>query len=254
MPVNFHDQLGEQMQIHEITHKRVDEAMLGVGAAIGRQISGALQRKAFGGVISPTGGATMDRAQAVQLGRQLSNTLTPVMMKQWAAAVQAAMARSKNPATGAPVTSASELSMDSKNALKAELDVMINQAIQPRSAYNYNDLIKSAGTDPVAQGRARATIDNISQAADQIFKATMDPAAGINTAQAWQSLMQDGVAPAQNMIAYDAGGRDDPDIRVKRGSVPTTFEIDVGNGTYVDFDKTNPTHAAIATKLGVEFK
>ena len=241
------------MQIHEITHKRVDEAMLGVAGAIGRQISGALQRKAFGSVISPTGGATMDRAQALKLGQQLATTLTPVMMKQWGAAVQAAMAQSKNPTTGAPVTSVAELTPDSRNTLKAELDAMISQAIQPRGAFDYNNLKDFAAKDTLSQNQAQAVTDKISQAADQIFKATVDPAAGINTAQAWKSLVQDGIAASQGIIAFEGGGSSGGAASKTRFDTDDMGRmiISINGGPFQIYDNSNPLHNAAAKASGI---
>lgn len=237
------------MQIHEITNRQINEAMLGVGAAIGRQISGALQRKAFGGVQPGSGGATMDRAQALKLGQQLTNTLTPVMMKQWGEAVQSAMANSKNPATGAPVTSVAELTPDSRNTLKTELDLMISQVIQPRGGFDYRDLKNSAGKDALSQNQAQAVIDAIEQAADQIFRATVDPAAGINTAQAWQKLMQAGIAPAQGIIAFEAGSVGGHTRFDKDSS--NRLIISINGGPYEIFNRDNPRHLEAARAEGI---
>ena len=235
-------------------------AVGGAGAVAGGilgQIGKSLMNKAFGGtdVMGNKTGSAMNRSDALRLGQELSRTLMPVMMKDWASQVQSVLSKSIDPATKMPATSAAVLAPDSKNDLKAQLDIMISQAIQPKGGFDYNKLAQYAGNDTLAKNRAQVVTRTIAQAADQIFKGTLDPKSGVDVSQAWQSLMTGGIAPAQGIIAYDAGssgsigvlgGLGGVDMRWDPGS--NSFIINQGRG-WERFSDTNPTHVIIAKKM-----
>jgi len=225
----------------------------GIGSALGK----SLMSKAFGGtdVMGNKTGSAMNRSDALRMGQELSRTLMPVMMKDWATQVQSILSKSIDPATKMPATSAAVLAPDSQNNLKTQLDVMINQAIQPRGGFDYNKLAQYAGNDTLARNRAQVVTRTIQQAADQIFKGTLDPKGGVDVSQAWQSLMTGGIAPAQGIIAYDAGsqgtvggvgGLAGVDMRWNPDS--NSFIINQGRG-WERFSDTNPAHMSIAKKM-----
>jgi len=220
----------------------------GIGSALGK----SLMSKAFGGT-DVTGGKTgpgMNRSDALRLGQKLSQTLMPVMMKNWTNQVQSVLSKSIDPATKMPATSAAVLAPTSLNDLKAQLDIMISQAIQPRGGFDYNKLGQYAGDDVLAKNRAQIVIQAIHTAADQIFKATLDPKGGVDVSQAWHSLMTNGIAPAQGIIAYDSStgavGRAPKFDFDDAGNML----ISINNGPYQRFmPSTNPQHKAINDKM-----
>ena len=229
-----------------------------VGGGILGQIGKSLMNKAFGGtdVMGNKTGPGMNRSDALRLGQELSRTLMPVMMKDWATQVQSVLSKSIDPATKMPATSAAVLAPDSKNNLKAQLDAMISQAIQPRGGFDYNKLAQYAGNDTLAKNRAQVVIQKIAAAADQIFKATLDPTSGADMSQAWQSLMTGGIAPAQGIIAFDNSSSSTGGVKVTPGQAatrptglpyPDDYEINLGQG-WVTRDFNNPQHMAFLRK------
>jgi hypothetical protein len=132
---------------------------------------------------------------------------------------------------------------------------MINNMISPGStSFSYQNLIRMVGDDPVAKQAAQEITTAISKNIEAIFSATVDGTGTNVVNSAFVELVKDGIAPAQNTLAYDRGSSNEVDIRVKRGSMPPAFEIDLGNGVYAPFDKTNPQHQEAAKMLGVEVK
>jgi hypothetical protein len=142
------------------------------------------------------------------------------------------------------------LTPDSQNTLKAELDDIIGQAIQPRGGFDYNRLEQYAGADAVSKSQAQVVTQAIQTAADQIFKATLDPKGGVNTAQAWKSLMTDGIAPAQGIISFEqSSGGVSSKPRFGTDEYGGTI-ISINNGPFVKYDPTrNPEHKAINDKM-----
>jgi len=247
------------MQIHEITQRKLNEAGFAQGLATG--LGSALGKVGVAGPDLAQGdktGSSMDRADALKMGQKLTQTLMPIMMKNWAERVKSAVARSKNPTTGAPSTGPADMTPDSQNTLKVELDDIIGQAIQPRGGFDYNRLEQYAGADQLSKSQAQVIIQAIQTAADQIFKATIDPKGGVNTAQAWKSLMSDGIAPAQGIIAFDNSGgySGTGGVKVTPGQAatrptglpyPDDYEINLGQG-WVTRDFNNPQHMAFLRK------
>jgi hypothetical protein len=187
--------------------------VVGGTAAVAGGIAGALGKslmsKAFGGV-DVTGkfsGKPMNRAEALKLGQEMSKTLLPVLQQNWAGQVQAALAQSRDPVTKAPPTSAAKLTAGEKSVLKSQLTAMVNQAIQPRSNFNYTTLANYVGDDATPEGQtvkanAMQAIQELNSAIEGIFQSTI---AGTNPAQDWQKLVMAGIAPAQGVLAHDSG-------------------------------------------------
>jgi len=250
------------MQIHEVTQKPLKEGLVtslagGIASAVGK----SLQTKAFGQSIPGSGSGPMNRAQGLKMGQELAQTLKPILQKQWAQNVQVAMSQSKDPATGIPPTSASQLTTGEQSKLKSELVTLINRAIQPRSnGFDYTKLADSIGDIATPEGQttkaqAMQAIEDISLAIDNIFKAEIDPQAGVNKDQTWQNLVVNGIAPAQNIIAFDSGG-DGSRAPIQPGQAatrptgdpyPNDYEINLGKG-WVTRDFNNPQHMAFLRK------
>jgi hypothetical protein len=253
---SFPDQLGKHMQIHELTRPRkiTEQGFLG-GLATGLQ-SAASKVGVQGPAATPQDrytGPSMNRAQALAAGQRIASSLTPVMKKDWAKAVQAAMAQSTDPTTQAPPTSVARLTSGEQARLKAELVAMVNNAIDNRGSFDYTRLPDGIGDNTTPEGQtikatAMQAVEDISQAIETIFKATLDPKADPSTA--WQDLVRDGIAPAQGIRSFDKGGirsgtrAGQVEIKTDTAGNP---QINFGQG-WIKFDKNNPEHKAAAEK------
>jgi len=209
---SFPDQLGKHMQIHELTRPRkVTQEGFAAGLASGLQSAlgkVGIQGPAATNVPGPDlTGPTTNRAQALAAGQKIAATLMPIMMKDWANAVQTAMAQSIDPATQAPPTSAAQLTSGEQARLKAALVNMVNRAIEPRGSLDYTRLADNIGDTTTPEGQttkatAMQAIEDIDQAINTIFNATLDPR--VNPKEAWTQLTRDGIAPAQGIQSFDS--------------------------------------------------
>jgi hypothetical protein len=209
---SFPDQLGKHMQIHELTRPRkiTEQGFLG-GLASGLQSAASkvgVQGPAATNTPGPDlTGPKMNRAQALAAGQRTAATLMPIMTKDWAKAVQTAMAQSIDPATKAPPTSAAQLTSGEQARLKAALVNMVNRAIAPQGSFDYTRLADNIGDTTTPEGQtikatAMKTIQKIDQSIDAIFNATLDPK--VNPEQDWIKLTRDGIAPAQGIQSFDS--------------------------------------------------
>jgi hypothetical protein len=192
------------MQINEITRRKLNEVGFAAGLATGLQ--GALSKVGVQGPAlepSQSTGPTMNRAQALAQAQKQVQTLIPVMQKNWAKAVQDALAQSTDPATSAPATGVDKMTTGDQTSLKAQLIALVNSAIYPRYSQQYKNLPTQVGEDPTTKAQAMQVVQDIDSAVDAIFQGTMDKSA--NVQQAWQSLGRDGIAPAQAIAIRDAG-------------------------------------------------
>jgi hypothetical protein len=236
------DQLGEHMQINEITRRRLNEVGFAAGLATGLQ--GALSKVGVQGpALEPSKftGPGVDDIQANALAVKQAQSLKPLMQKSWGQIVQKIMSTSKDSA-GVPITNLNQLEPAEMDNLEAQLIGLINKNIGSRGSYTQ---LPNMTNDEQAKNGATEIVMIINTAKDAILKAAKE---GTDAGPAWNNLMT-AVAQAMTFQAFDTGGGGDIDLRVKRGSIPTTFEINLGNGTYVDFDKTNPRHAEVAKML-----
>ena len=230
------------MQIHEITRRNINEAGFAAGLATG--LGSALSKVGVAGPTMEPGkfaGPVMDRSQAYGAAVQQAKTLKPLMQKSWGQAVQKIMSTSKDSA-GIPITSLNQLAPAEMTNLRSELDAIINKNI----GMDFTNLGKYSA-DEQAKAGAEKIVQAIAVARDAILTAAKD---GTDSAAAWEDLMIDGIAPAMNARAFDTGsGGSNVDIRVKRGSNPMSFEIDLGDGRYVDYDESNPAHKKVGSGL-----
>ena len=233
---SFPDQLGKHMQIHELTRPRkINEEGFGAGLASGLQ--SALSKV---GVQGPEAtntpgpdlvGPKMNRAQALAAGQRTAATLMPIMQKDWSKAVQTAMAQSTDPVTKAPPTSAAQLTSGEQARLKAELVAMVNRAIAPGS-FNYTRLADNIGDTTTPEGQttkatAMQAIEDIGQAIDTIFNATLDPR--VNPKEAWLQLTRDGIAPAQGIQSFDSNSTSSA-IRMSTAAKKLSDQIQLDDG------------------------
>ena len=246
------------MQIHELTRPRkiTEQGFLG-GLASGLQSAASkvgVQGPAATNTPGPDlAGPTMNRAQALAAGQKIANTLMPIMTKDWAKAVQTAMAQSIDPATQAPPTSAAQLTSGEQARLKAALVNMVNRAIEPRGSFDYTRLADNIGDTTTPEGQttkatAMQAIEDIDQAINTIFNATLDPK--VNPEQAWIQLTRDGIAPAQGIQSFDSNSTSSA-IRMSAAAKKLADQIKLDDGDIMKIRQTisNPGGDQIATAI-----
>jgi hypothetical protein len=246
------------MQIHELTRPRkVTEAGFLAGLASG--LAPALSKI---GVQGPEAtntpgpdltGPTTNRAQALAAGQRTAATLMPIMTKDWAKAVQTAMAQSIDPATKAPPTSAAQLTSGEQARLKAALVNMVNRAIAPQGSFDYTRLADNIGDTTTPEGQtikatAMKTVQKINQSIDAIFNATLDPR--VNPKEAWTQLTRDGIAPAQGIQSFDSNSTSSA-IRMSTAAKKLSDQIKLDDGDIMKIRQLigNPGGDRVATAI-----
>ena len=255
---SFPDQLGKHMQIHELTRPRkiTEQGFLG-GLASGLQSAASkvgVQGPAATNTPGPDlTGPKMNRAQALAAGQKIAATLMPIMTKDWAKAVQTAMAQSIDPATQAPPTSAAQLTSGEQARLKAALVNMVNRAIEPRGSFDYTRLADNIGDTTTPEGQttkatAMQAIEDIDQAINTIFNATLDPK--VNPEQAWIQLTRDGIAPAQGIQSFDSNSTSSA-IRMSAAAKELANQIKLDDGDIMKIRQfiSTPGNDQIATAI-----
>ena len=246
------------MQIHELTRPRKinEQGFLG-GLAAGLQsaaskvgVQGPAATNAPGPDLT---GPKMNRAQALAAGQRTAATLMPIMTKDWAKAVQTAMAQSIDPVTQAPPTSAAQLTSGEQARLKAELVAMVNRAIAPQGSFDYTRLADNIGDTTTPEGQttkatAMQAIEDIDQAINAIFNATLDPK--VNPKEAWLKLTRDGIAPAQGIQSFDSNSRSS-EIRMSTAAKKLADQIKLDDGDIMKIRQFigNPGGDRVATAI-----
>ena len=246
------------MQIHELTRPRkiTEQGFLG-GLASGLQSAASkvgVQGPAATNTPGPDlAGPKMNRAQALAAGQKIAATLMPIMTKDWAKAVQTAMAQSIDPATQAPPTSAAQLTSGEQARLKAALVNMVNRAIEPRGSFDYTRLADNIGDTTTPEGQttkatAMQAIEDIDQAINTIFNATLDPK--VNPEQAWIQLTRDGIAPAQGIQSFDSNSTSSA-IRMSAAAKELANQIKLDDGDIMKIRQfiSTPGNDQIATAI-----
>lgn len=185
------------MQIHEITHRPVNEVL----GAMAKTVGGALMNKAMTAVdpgfaqdnqpdkVAPG----QQQAAAMKMNAGMIQALAKKAQETWTTEVQNMIV------TSVPkIMSASELKVPT---VEAELQGLINSLAR----FDVNQLAAAKDTT----GQSQRTIQKLMQAKEEVVKATMagkiDPAA---MSRAWKSLATM-IAQAQNVKAFapaEAGG------------------------------------------------
>ena len=246
------------MQIHELTRPRkiTEQGFLG-GLASGLQSAASkvgVQGPAATNTPGPDlTGPKMNRAQALAAGQKIAATLMPIMTKDWAKAVQTAMAQSIDPVTQAPPTSAAQLTSGEQARLKAALVNMVNRAIEPRGSFDYTRLADNIGDTTTPEGQttkatAMQAIEDIDQAINTIFNATLDPK--VNPEQAWIQLTRDGIAPAQGIQSFDSNSTSSA-IRMSAAAKELANQIKLDDGDIMKIRQfiSTPGNDQIATAI-----
>jgi hypothetical protein len=233
------------MQIHELTRRKpvkegIGGALAAIGGGIAKQVAKQAIDKVTPGASGEVSGSAQDRIGAFNTTMPLVKTLTATMQKAWAETVSNFIASSKA-ATGYAATNVNELTPASQSGLEQELRKLVNQSISPRGAsFDYSQLPQSAGTDPVAKAGAEKVKQAIDKYLPAIWQGTLDGKSPADMTNLWLELGANGVAPGQNILAFD---RPQTSKTVKwtknnRGEMM----IDVGTGWEI-FDKSNAKHA-----------
>ncbi len=207
-------QLGEPMQIHELTRPRkINEASVagaiggatavagGIGSALGK----SLMTQAFGTDVTPKYGDTQSREQGFKsmVNSSAAKTLATTMQTAWAQTVQNFLANSKD-SMGNPPTSVKAVTSPSIDALKNQLRALVNKMIDGRtSSFDYSNMANNIG-DPVAKAGSQEIISRINEYIESIFDATVQGVDPKTMSNSWLKLVGDGILPAQNARAYDS--------------------------------------------------
>jgi len=211
MLASSRDQLGEQMQIHELTRpRRVNEGFLGGAAAalggIAKQVGKQAINKAVGGDVTSQDGPAQSREQGFKsmVNSPAAKTLATSMQAAWAETVRNFLTNAKD-SMGNPATSVRGVSTPSTEALKTELRTLVNKMIggSQSSAFDYSNMANNIG-DPVAKAGIQEIIARINEYTESIFKATVLGIDPKNLSNDWLKLVGDGILPAQNARAYDS--------------------------------------------------
>lgn len=210
-------QLGEQMQIHEITKRSLNEFGGALGAALGGIATQSLKQatnKALGTDITPQYGDVQNREQGFQnmANSSAAKTLATTMQTAWQQTVQNFMTNSKD-SNGNPPTSISQITQPSIENLKVNLKDLVNRMISKQGT-DYKNLPTYIG-DPQQKQYAEKIIADIDKSIDAIYNATLQKDDPKTTANLFTELVGMGILPAQNMLAYDTG-------RTGAGSVGVT--------------------------------
>jgi hypothetical protein len=252
MPESSQDQLGEQMQIHELTRPRkVNEASVvgalggakavagGIGSALGK----SLMTKAFGGVdVTSKNGPAQSREQGFKsmVNSPEAKTLATTMQAAWQQTVHNFLMNSKD-AAGNPATSLKNVTQPSVDSLLPELQALVNKMIGGRygASFNYQNMASNI-TDPVTKAGIQEVVSRINEYIQAIYKATVEGVDPKSLTDSWLKLVGDGVLPGQNAVAYDTNRGAINKKRLYKD--PTGKDvIDLGNGPEY-FDISIPAH------------
>jgi hypothetical protein len=241
------------MKIHEVTRKQQVNEIVGLAA----NLLGGIAKQAgkqFTQKFNPIGydaaqqaGGGTDRTGGMAVTKPVVDALTKQMQTAWAQTVQTYLTSSKD-AAGNPATSIADLTATSKEGLKAELFNMVNKMIRPQGSFNYQTLSRYVGTDPVAKAAALEMINAINNNGDKIFNATVAGGGAKAVADAFEALVRDGIAPAQNAMSYDQGTAGN---KVRVYVDPSgKWIIDLGHGPEW-LDKNKPEHKEALEKMNM---
>ena len=199
------------MQIHELTRKKpvkegIGGALVSIAGGIAKQAGNQAINKAVGTDVTSQAGPAQSREQGFQnmANSSAAKTLATSMQTAWQQTVQNFMANSKD-ANGNPPTSLGQVTQPSIVTLKANLQDLVNKMIG-RQGSDYKNIATYIG-DPNQKDYAEDIIVDIDKSIDAIYNATLqntDPKAMTNL---FTELVGKGVLIAQNLMAYDAGGR-----------------------------------------------
>ena len=172
---SFLDPLGKPMQIHEITRKTVAEGIVSGLTNMAWKAAGTTNpMDQLSDLRGPATAANQRQAAAGQMNSTLLAPLAKEMQKRWAQTVQQLLVRSVDKATGAPVTSASQLD---RAALTKEMNTFIN----PLAGF---DLSKLVSMDD-GSGQAKQ-LD--SELKPQLLAAVEDTMSPTKDAKVWLDL------------------------------------------------------------------
>jgi len=203
-------QLGEPMQIHELTRPRKINEVVGaagaVASGIGSALGKSLMTQAFGQDVPPQYGPTQKREQGFQAlaNSSAAKTLATTMQTAWQQTVQNFLANSKD-SSGNPPTNLSQVTQPSIATLKTNLQDLVNKMIG-RQGSDYKN-IPTFVSDPNFKDNAEDIIVDIDKSIDAIYNATLNNTDSKAMANLFTQLVGMGILPAQNIMAYDTGRR-----------------------------------------------
>ena len=250
------------MQIHEITRKpsnkeTVNEILGAVAGGIA-SVAGGIAKQAgkqfvqkFAPQLAPgdRAGSATDRVGGMKVTQPIIDALTSQLQKAWAQSVQAFLANSKDSA-GNPATSLKNVTTPSVDGLKNDLVQMINRMISPSiGSFSYQNLNRMVGSDPVAKQAAMEITTAISTNIEAVFKATVDGTGTNVVNSAFVELVKDGIAPAQNTLAYDGNSGGAITMSQAARALADSLKLDDGDIVKIRQAIKNPGGDQVATAI-----
>ena len=232
-------QLGEQMQIHELTRRKTNEGFF--NALANQAIS-----KALGGAdVTSKNGPAQSREQGFKsmVNSPEAKTLATTMQAAWQQTVHNFLMNSKD-AAGNPATSLKNVTQPSVDSLLPELQALVNKMIGGRygASFNYQNMASNI-TDPVTKAGIQEVVSRINEYIQAIYKATVEGVDPKSLTDSWLKLVGDGVLPGQNAVAYDTRRGTNTKTRLYKDPNGRTV-IDLGSGPEY-FDDKNPEHKRV---------
>lgn len=232
-------QLGEQMQIHELTRRKTNEGFF--NALANQAIS-----KALGGAdVTSKNGPAQSREQGFKsmVNSPAAKTLSTTMQSAWQQTVHNFLMNSKD-AAGNPASSLKNVTQPSVDSLLPELQTLVNRMIGGRygASFNYQNMASNI-KDPVAKAGIQEVVSRINEYIQAIYKATVEGVDPKSLADTWLKLVGDGVLPGQNAVAYDTRRGTNTKTRLYKDPNGRTV-IDLGSGPEY-FDDKNPEHKRV---------
>jgi hypothetical protein len=230
------------MQIHEITQKQVAEGWGDIGKTIATKAMTGLSNKLLPGSVpdpnlvgSPVS-ANQRQAAAGEMNKSLLAPLAKEMQNRWAQTVQQLLVRSVDKATGAPVTSASQID---RAALEKEMNTFIN------SLAGF-DLAKLDSMDD-GSGQAKQLDADLKP---QLLAAIEDTHSPVKNAKVWLSLATS-IHRSKSIATFANGAK----TGGPGGKYLPITPTGVAGKVLVDgqpFNRTDPIHIASVKAAGID--
>jgi hypothetical protein len=248
-------QLGEQMQIHELTRKKpvkegIGGALASIAGGIAMQAGKQAINKAVGTDVTSQAGPAQSREQgfASMVNSPAAKTLATSMQAAWAETVRNFLANSRD-SMGNPPTSVKTITSPSTDALKTELRALVNKMIGgQRAGFDYSNMANNI-SDPVTKAGSQEIISRINEYIESIFDATVQGVDPKTMSNSWIKLVGDGILPAQNVRAYDS--RSGSVITMSPGATKLADSLRLDDGDIVKIRQaiSNPDGARVATAI-----
>lgn len=231
------------MQIHEITHRPVNEVLGAIASTVGKALANKAASTQGISLDDPSGregpyaSATQRQGAAMKMNASTIQALAKKAQEAWTTEIQNMIVKSEP-----PVMSAAQLEQIKPNTVAAELQTLIN------SLAGFDVATLAAAKDPT--GQSQELTNQLQKAKEAVVNATIapktDPAA---MKSAWQSLATM-ISQAQNVRQFsgtdaESSGRGEP---AKTSTGPDGKPLFNGK----PYNKTDPAHRLTIQQFGLD--